>query len=87
MNINEWAAEQAAGRKITGVSNGSISAAVKRVETMRGVQRHRGFKGYVYVAFAGERKPEMFRTGFHQKAKTARAAAEQIARAFRRIHQ
>jgi hypothetical protein len=83
-SINEWAIEQIAGRTVKAVGTGQVSGAIKRVDTLKGIQRHRGYRGYVYVTFEGERHPETFRTGFHQKAKAARAHAEQIARAFQR---
>lgn len=83
-SINEWATAQIAGRTVKAVGKGNIVPKVKRVHTLKGVQHHRGYQGYVYVSFVDGKWPERYTTSFHQKPKAARAHAEQIARAFRR---
>lgn len=82
----EWAVEMADGRSIKNVSDPKVSNTVKKVSTLRGTQHHRGYKGFVYVTFVGERQPTIFYCcNFHQKAKAAREHAATVSRAFRRL--
>lgn len=85
MSVAEFVAQQVGDRAVKAVSGGQIKIKTKRVHTMRGVQNHRGYQGYVYVKFEGERRPETFYCcAFHQKPKAAREHAATLSRAFQR---
>ncbi len=84
--VDEYAAALADGRTVARVSSGMVtSRRRKRVQTMRGVQHHSGYFGYVLVTFDGARRPETFRCCFHQKPKAAREHAAVLSRAFARL--
>lgn len=85
MTHKEFVEQAVAGRKVSHVSGGRISSTVNKVHTLRGVQHHRGYTGFVYVKFEGERRPETYTCCFHQKARAARLHAEQMSRAFKRM--
>lgn len=84
--MTEFVAKIADGRTVTAVSDGKVtSRAPKRVHTMRGVQNHWGYYGFVYVTYDGARRPEPVRCCFHTKPGAARKHAESLSRAFTRL--
>jgi hypothetical protein len=85
VTLREFVAEQVGDRKVTAVSGGKVTSRMpKRVHTLRGIQHHHGYYGYVLVTFEGARQPETMRCCFHLKSGAARTHAEAMSKAFAR---
>lgn len=86
MTLKEFVERAVGDRKVVSVSSGSVTSRTsKKVHTMRGVQHHSGYYGYVLVTFEGVRRPETVKCCFHKKPKAAREHAESMSRAFARL--